>query len=111
MPSDFYWKAHDTAPTIKVQLLDSAQAPVNVTAATVKFIMTVVGGSTPKTAAAGAIVDGPTGIVSYTPTGTDTDTAGIYNAEWEITYSGGSKQTFPDPGYNTVTVTADLNNA
>lgn len=111
MPSDFYWKAHDTAPTIQVQLKDSTGTPVNVTGASVKFIMKSAGGGSPKVNASGAIVDGPTGIVSYTPIGTDTDTAGTYNVEWQITYGGGAKQTFPDPGYNTLTVTADLDDA
>ena len=93
-----------------MQLLDSAGAPVNVTSATVKFVMMAQGGSVPKVNAAGSIVDGPTGIVGYTPIAADTDTAGSYTAEWEIVFSSGAKQTFPDPGYNTVTVTADLNN-
>lgn len=111
MASDFYWKAHDTAPTIKAQLLDSAGAPVDVTNAAVKFIMMASGGGSPKVNGVGAIVDGPNGIVSYTPISSDTDTPGVYTAEWEVVYLAGGKQTFPDPGYNTVTITADLNNA
>ena len=109
--SDFYWKAHDTAPAIRVQLKDSSGANVDVTGGTVKFIMMAVGGGSPKVNATATIVDGPNGIVSYTPISADTDTPGSYTAEWEVTYLSGAKQTFPDPGYNTVTVTADLNNA
>ena len=109
MASDFYWKTHDTSPTIKVQLLDSAGAPVVVTGGSVKFVMMAQGGGAPKVNAAGTIVDGPTGVVSYTPVASDTDTTGTYQAEWEVVYLSGAKQTFPDPGYNTVTITADLN--
>lgn len=105
---DFYWKKHDTSPTIQVQLKDSAGNPVDVTGATVKFIMKGTGAGSPKVNAAGALVTPASGIVSYTPVGTDTDTSGTYNVEWEITFSGGAKQTFPDPGYNTLTVTDDL---
>jgi hypothetical protein len=94
-----------------VQLLDSAGAPVNVVGATVKFIMKLDGGIGTAVNATAAIVNGPTGIVSYTPVAADTTSAGSYTAEWQVTFSGGGKQTFPDPGFNSVLITADLDDA
>lgn len=35
-------------------------------------------------------------------------TANLYLAEWEVTYSGGLVQTFPNGGYVTVLVVRDL---
>ncbi len=109
--TDFWWKRHDTAPQMQVQLKDSGGVPVDITGATVKFIMKASAGSTPKVNATADIITAASGIVGYTPLATDTDTAGDYSVEWEVTYSSGTKQTFPNPGYNAITVTADLDDA
>jgi hypothetical protein len=109
--TDFWWKRHDTFPAIQVQLLDAVGVPVNVAGATVKFIMKLDGGVGVVVNAPATIVNGPSGIVSYTPLAADTATAGSYTAEWQITFSGGGKQTFPDPGFNTILITADLDDA
>jgi len=110
--ADFYWKRHDTAPQIQVQLLDSKGNPVDVTGASVNFIMITTGGTgSPKVNAGATVIDAPNGIVGYTPIGANTDTAGAYQAEWQVTFLSGNKETFPNPGYDTVTITADLDNA
>lgn len=109
--TDFWWKRHDTSPAIQVQLLDSTNSPVNVSGASVKFIMKLDGGVGPIVNAAASIINGASGIVAYTPIAADTATAGSYTAEWQVTFSGGGKQTFPDPGFNTVLITADLDDA
>jgi hypothetical protein len=111
MAADFYWKQHDTAPAIISQLTDSASVPVDLTGATVKFHMKAQGAGTLKINAAATVADASSGYVEYQPVTADTDTAGDYQAEWEVVYSSGNKQTFPDPGYLTVTITADLDNA
>jgi hypothetical protein len=108
-PPDFYWKTFDTAPAFLCALSD-ANGPINLTGATVLFIMKLYGSSgSTKVASAGTVADALNGIVSYQPVTADTNTAADYSAEWEITYSSGKKQTFPDPGYLLVRVTADLN--
>jgi hypothetical protein len=108
----FYWKQHDTAPAIEGQLTDlDLNEPVDVTGATVTFIMKSVNGTIPKVSASATIVDGPTGLVKYAPIAADTDTAGDYLAEWQVVFGDGSKRTFPNPGYRSVTITADLDNA
>lgn len=110
--SDFYWKQHDTYPQIRVQLFDSAGTPIDITSSSINFIMrTVPGTAAPKVNASATIVDAPNGIVGYTPIGANTDTVGDFMAEWQVTFPGGAKQTFPNPGYDTITITSDLDNA
>ena len=48
------------------------------------------------------------GIVSYSWGATDTDTAGLYMAEWEVTFAGGIPMTFPRNGHLDVNVEPDL---
>jgi hypothetical protein len=109
--STFYWKRHDTAPVIQCILEDSSGNAIDLTGASIKFIMAVTVGGT-ALGGTGTIVGSPTlGTVSYQPTSTDTAAAGTYLAEWEVTFASGKKETFPDPGYLTVIITADVDNA
>jgi hypothetical protein len=98
--ADFFVKAHDTS--------------ADLTGATVKFNMKAQGASTPKVGAAGTgactIITAASGIVQYKFLAADTDTPDVnpYQAEWQITFTDGTKTTCPNPGYDTVTISADL---
>lgn len=107
--ADYNWKRNDTGPPVQAELGYQSTGPADLTGASVKFIM-AVGQGTPTTGTA-VIVDPTGGIVSYTPTAATTATAGAYNVEWQVTFPGGSKVTFPNTGYQTVTIEADLDNA
>lgn len=109
--ADYNWKRNDTGPTITAQLSYSDGTNPNLTGAAVKFIMAVGTAGSTKVAATATIVNAAAGIVSYTPLAADTNTTGDYNVEWQVVFSGGMKVTFPDPGYQSLTVTADLDNA
>lgn len=109
--ADFTIKAHDRLPVIQA-VLGTGGAEVNLTGATsVKFIMKPVSGSTVKVNSAATIVDPVAGLVQYDWLAIDTDTPGEYLAEWEVTWSGGKKQTFPTLSYHSVNVNADLDGA
>lgn len=110
--ADFSIKAHDRLPAIEATLT-SGDSRVDLTTATsVKFIMKLVGSGTVKVNATATIEDPPTlGQVRYDWLSVDTDTPGSYQAEWEITWTGGKKQTVPTISYHTVDVLADLDNA
>jgi len=104
----FYIKQNDTGPTLRATLTDISDNPVNVTDASVMFHMVNLSG-TVKVDAACVVVDGPAGIVDYEWVAGDTDTVGTYRAEWEVTYSDATIETFPNNGHATVVVTEELN--
>lgn len=109
--ADFDIKRNDQLPAIRAQLLMAeTETPVDLTnALSVKFIMTRAVGETPKISSAGVMeVPLTSGIVRYDWTAVDTATPGEYLAEWEITWTGGKKQTFPTNSYHTIAIFADL---
>jgi hypothetical protein len=115
--STFYMKQHDTAPSIQAVLRQPPVAPatigpfVDVTGATVTFILKAVGGTTPAVNSAAVVVTPTAGLVQYNWAVGDTAAIGDYNAEWQVIYPSGKKQTFPGFGYSPVHIDADLDGA
>lgn len=107
----FTMKRGDTRPVFRSQLTQPSVAdpavfePVDLTGATVKFLMKK--DSTLKVNAVATLVDAAAGQVSYTWDTLDTDTSGTFNVEWEVSW-GVNKQTFPNDSYLTVTIIDDL---
>lgn len=86
--------------------LKSNGAAVNLTSATVKFILRRKGVTISQTA---TVVSAVAGTVSYTSVAGDLDVAGDWLQEWEAYYSGtGKRMTFPSNEYNVVHVISDL---
>jgi NADPH-dependent ferric siderophore reductase len=111
----FQMKRHDTRPVYKAQLRQtdpndaSATIPVDLTTATaVKFIMS--NNNTIKVNAAATVTDAANGRVQYTWIAADTDTSGVFNVEWQVSW-GTDKQTFPSAGYSSITISDDLDNS
>lgn len=94
----FYIKQNDTAPALQVTLTRPDGTAANVTGATVDFHMRLPGATTSKVDAAGELVTPASGIVKYVWAAGDTDTPGLYHAEFQITYADGSIETFPNGG-------------
>jgi hypothetical protein len=103
----FTIKQNDRSPAI-TSTLTAGGAAVDISGTSVKFIMRAPGAGMAKVNAAATIVSGPAGTVSYSWGATDTDTAGLYAAEWEVTFAGGIKRTWPAEDYLYVNVVADL---
>ena len=105
-----------TASAIFATLEDSNADPVDIEAATVMFKMAAIGGGTTVVAAVATnaqigagTTDASIGAVVYDwASGGVPGTAGRYIAEWEVTFSNGSVQTFPNGGYMLVDVREDL---
>ena len=110
MPVDyFYIKQGDTVPAIEVLLKDAYGAPVNVTGATIVFSMRVKPAGTVKVnGATAAIVTAGLGRVRYAWVAANTDTADEYEGEFQVTFSNGAIQTFPNDSHITVVVTDDV---
>lgn len=104
MPSTFYIKQDDTQPPLEVICRRGGVSPgfdpVN---DSVTFSMRDPNTGTVKVnAAAAVIVDEET--LRYTMSVADTDTPGNYDGEFEVTYSGGEVETYPNAEYITVRV-------
>lgn len=108
--ADFSLKSHDRLPSIQATL-SSGGSPLDLTGAAVSFIMAPVKGGVPKVNAAATVVTAGSGVVRYDWAAGDTDTPGSYQAEWQITWSDGRKQTVPTLTYHSINVLADLDGA
>lgn len=106
--ADFTIKEGDLLPELNAVLKDR-NGVVDLTGATLRFHMRVPGSSgTGKVEAAATVVTAATGAVKYVWAGTDTDTAGEYYGEFQVTWGDTRKETFPNNGQLLIVVTADL---
>lgn len=94
--ADFTIGQDDLLPIIAATLKDEQGAAVDLTGASCKFHMGIAG--SPAKINATAVIDvAASGTVHYVWASGDTDTPGTYEAEWEVTYTAGSKPiTFPN---------------
>jgi hypothetical protein len=90
-------KRNDTKDTISYTMTYADGTPVNLTGATVRFVMGK--GKTLITSAAATISSATAGKVEYTLKESDTLVAGNFNAEFEVTFSDSKVKTFPSDGY------------
>lgn len=107
--ADFSIKRGDTEPALAATLEDDEGNPVDLTNVNgVDFHMKDPRESGTKVDAAATVTDGANGVVEYRWASGDTDTPGEYDAEFEVTYSGGGVETFPNDGFLTVKVLEDI---
>lgn len=101
-------KQNDRRPPAS-QTLKRGTTVVPLTDATgVTFKMRYEGKKDLKVNTAASIVDAANGGVKYNWQEGDTDTPGVYYAEWEVIWSDGTPETFPTLGYEIVLITGDL---
>ena len=110
--ADFYIKQNDTSPAIKMTLLDSDNKAIDLTDATVKFHMVDSEGVVKVNDSADIVGDPFNGVVKYEWKGNgetgDTITVGNYKAEWEVTYSDSTIETFPNDGDIVIRIVKEL---
>tara|TARA_Y100000356_G_scaffold128083_1_gene127614 strand:+ start:199 stop:417 length:219 start_codon:yes stop_codon:yes gene_type:complete len=70
--------------------------------------MRAVNSSTLKTNASATITNASGGAVSYTFSASDTNTAGLFQGEFQVTFSGGAIETFPNAEYISINILDDL---
>ena len=105
--STFYIKRNDTSPVFRVILKDGDDAVVNVDGAAVRFHMFDQAGVL-KVDADAVINSGTAGDVQYEWIAADTDTIGFFDSEFEVTFSTGRIETFPNYGFQRVHIHGDL---
>lgn len=109
---DFTIKRGDRLPVLEAVCIDKdtdPDTPVDLTsAASVKFIMRKQGSSTTKVSATATFGNRPDGEVYYEWAANDTDTAGDFDGEFELTWSDGKVQTFPNNGHIRIKIRGDL---
>lgn len=106
MRETFSLKKGDTSPSIIYNLTPTSTV---LTGATVRFNMRAANGTVKINRAAAVIVTATgTPTVQYNWQAADTDTAGFYDAEFEVTYSGGAIETFPNADFIRVSITGDI---
>jgi hypothetical protein len=102
----FKIKRGDTSPALRFAL---SPASVNLTAASVVFNMRHVSGTVKLNRKAASIITATgTPTVEYEWATDDTDTAGLYQAEFEVTYNDATRETFPNGDFITVLITGDI---
>jgi len=108
--SDFVIKEGDQLPAIEATLTDGDGQPVNLAGAAVTFSMRMVDADVHKISAAAAPdadQNANPGLVRYVWQAGDTDTPGVYRAEWVATFTG-KPESFPNSTYQVVKITAKL---
>lgn len=107
MRDTHYLKRGDTSPSL-LYALDPAT--VDLTGATVRFNMRPSSGGAVKVNRAAAVIVTATGAptVRYDWQPADVDTAAFFDAEFEVTYTGGAVETFPNDSFIRVTITGDI---
>ena len=103
-----YIKQNDTSPAVSATLKDGDGAAVDITGASVRFHMRKEGSSDATVDAAAIITDAAAGQVRYTWVADDTAIAGTFIAEFEVTYSNGAVETFPNYGHLQVQIGDDI---
>lgn len=94
---DFVIKEGAVQPNISATLEDDDDNAIDLTGATVRFRMSSPGSDSLSVDEQATVTDAANGTVEYDWSSGDTDTAGHFNAEFAVDYSGGTGNSFePD---------------
>lgn len=108
--ADITIKKDDTRPVIQrylIQNIDGATSPITLTtASSVRFIMKKSGW--PAVEGVASIVTAASACVAYKWATGDTASAGLYDAEFEVTWADGGYETVPNDGYFSIEIVEDL---
>lgn len=110
--SDVTMKQHDTRPVLTrylIQTVNGATSPFDLTGVgSIGLLMR-------HTSALAVVVNGVASVVTvssayiaYKWATNDTATTGIYNAEYQVSYTDGGVETVPNDGYFSIEIVDDL---
>lgn len=112
--ADYYIAQNDHGEAVADTLKDADGNAVDISGATVRFVMAPLNGDTLTTDAVasndqvGDGSDGSKGAVHYTWASGDTATAGRFRARWIVTYTTGEVQSFPNDNVLSVNISPAL---
>jgi len=106
--ANFQLKRGDTVPALRRTLLNAIDDPVDLTNADVSFHMRQKGRDDAAVDAAATVVNASGGEVEYRWEDGDTDEAGVFLAEFEVTYADGSVETFPNTDNILIRINEDI---
>ncbi len=109
--ADFNIKQNDLLPVLEAILQDVNRNPVDLSSASsIVFHLRNEDDATLKIEDGVVVIDAnpETGKVTYSWIDTDTDTNGLFLGEFEVTWAGAKKQTFPSVGYISIAIIDDL---
>ncbi|CAH1230653.1 hypothetical protein PAECIP111891_06711 [Paenibacillus allorhizoplanae] len=101
-------KRNDTRTAIKAVLKSPRGNPVNLSGATVKFIMAKYIKGTVLVDREADVLDQENGVVCFVFTVDEVTSLGMMKAEFEVTYEDDSTETFPNQGYILINFESDL---
>jgi hypothetical protein len=103
----FVIKQNDTSPAVQASLKVANGNAVNLSGATVKFLMKSLDGVL-KVNTNMTVSNAGAGTVNYNWQTGDTDTAGSYFVEFQVTFADGTIETFPNSKNLNISITPDL---
>lgn len=101
-------KRGDTYPPLRVTMTDSTLAPVDLTDCTVKFRMVNSDMEVVIADKAATVVNAVAGIVEYVWAAGDTDVAGYFQGEFEVSGWSGKVGRFPNYTFEEIIITDRL---
>lgn len=106
--ANFQLKRGDNVPPLRRTLLADSEDPVDLTNASVSFHMRQKGADSTAVDAAATVVDPSGGVVEYRWQDGDTDEAGLFIAEFEVSYADGAVETFPNASNIHIRINEDI---
>jgi hypothetical protein len=105
----FVIKQNDTSPSIEATLTNINGGAINIASASVRFHMKNMSNNVLTVDQPATIVNAANGIVRYAWQAADTQTPGMYNCEFEVTYSDNSIESFPNDDKIIVSIESEIN--
>jgi hypothetical protein len=104
----FIMKKNDTLPWLRATLRQGNAEPIDLTEADIVKFIAKSQGVTKLITKTALIVDAVSGLVEVRFAASDTDVAGTFDCEFEITWEPGYLQTVPNDGYFNIVIVQDL---
>lgn len=104
---ELFIKRGDTLPAIETIISgdNSALDLTNVTGVYFVYRRQFTGTAVIRT---GSVLSAPSGIVTYSWSGSDVTTPGPYYGEWRLIYTGGGQRSYPNNNYINFYITSGL---